>query len=413
MQKEIDFKIISKDKTVRARVGKLITPHGTIHTPSYVSVGTQASVKSLSSQELQAIGTQIILGNAYHLHLRPGEELIATMGGLGKFMNWQGPTMTDSGGFQVFSLGAAHVADQKKLSKFSAVTDQQGDIEENSFMRQAQKQIQHVKKAKIDDDGVTFYSHIDGSIHRLDPPSSIAIQEKLGADLIVAFDDHESPLWSYDEIKMSLERTNRWALRSLAVHNRRDQLMYGVTHGGMYEDLRKESAVFINEHFNAIAIGGAYGSKKALYDVIDWTVPHVDEEKPRHLLGIGEISDILEAIERGMDLFDCVAPTRRARHGNIYMRPKNGSAPRQNFSLQITNAEFEKDKKPLDPDCNCFTCQNYTRAYIHHLVSAKELLGYRLATYHNVYFVTDFMRQVREAIQDGRFQDFRREWIGK
>lgn len=413
------FKVISKDKKSKARVGKLMTPHGIVNTPNFVAVGTQASVKTLSPKDLEEIGSQIALANTYHLHLRPTENVVKKMGGLGKFMNFTKTTMTDSGGFQVFSLGVAQepVKEFKgqRLSKFSKAgflpQDEIVIDEESSFIRQAKEKTQRVKQAKIDDSGVTFYSHLDGSKHRLDPQSSISMQEKIGADLIVAFDDHESPLWTYKQIKESLERTNRWAIESIKAHKRKDQLMYGVTHGGMFQDLREESAKFTEKNFNAIAIGGAYGSKKLLYQVIDWTIPYLSNEKPRHLLGIGEVVDVLEAVERGMDLFDCVAPTRRARHGSIYINPKNGGSKENGFTMQITNSKYIADKRPLDPGCLCYTCQNFTRSYITHLFKAKELLGYRLATYHNVYFIVNLMREIRKSIEEGSFERQKKSWL--
>lgn len=409
------FTIKAKDK--KARLGKLVTPHGEIETPAFVSVGTQATVKALSPKDMEEIGTQIVLGNAYHLHLRPGEKVVEKFGGLGKFMGWKGPTMTDSGGYQVFSLGSAHdtkKADKKslssgKLSKFSKIEVASGHRLEEERLK---KQMTHsLKPAIIDDDGVTFYSHLNGDKKRLDPQTSIRIQEQLGADLIVAFDDHESPLWSHAETKFSLDRSNRWGLESLQFHKRKDQLMYGVTHGGLFEDLRVESAKFIDKYFQAIAIGGAYSSKETLYKVIDWSVPYFSEDKPRHLLGISEISDLFEAVERGMDFFDCVAATRRARHGNIYISPKNGGKAKQSYAMQITNAEYMLNSEPLDPGCACYTCQNFTRGYVNHLFKAYELLGYRLATYHNVYFVTNLMKEIRKAIGEGRFADLKKEWI--
>ncbi len=416
--KNITFKVKKKDNPQvggsKARVGELVTPHGIIETPAFVSVGTQASVKSLSAHDLKEIGVQIVLGNAYHLHLRPGEDVVAKMGGLGKFSSWSGPTMTDSGGFQVFSLGAAQISlSDQKVTKFSKpLTDERADSleEESSFIRQAQKVSQTIKPAKIDEEGVTFYSHIDGSEKRLDPQISVNVQEKLGADLIVAFDDHESPLWTYEKISESLVRTERWGLESRKAQKRTDQLMYGVTHGGMYEDLRKSSAKFTNKHFDAISIGGAYGSKEKLYQVIDWTVPFLDEDKPRHLLGIGEVVDIFEAVSRGMDFFDCVAPTRRARHGGIYIHPENGGVSKHSFIMLIKNAEFETDTKPLDPGCLCYACQNFTRAYVHHLFRAHELLAYRLASYHNVYFLTNLMREIRESLRNETFATLKKKW---
>ncbi len=426
-------------KGSKARLGELKTPHGTIKTPNFNPVGTQATVKSLSALDIKEIGAQIILSNGYHLHLRPGEEVVAKMGGLGKFMNWDGPTMTDSGGFQVFSLGAAHQA-KGKLTKFTskvfvyddvhqpniAFSEQERKLRKKQLINidadevdavdplliQGARKPMKVKPAKIDEDGVTFYSHLNGEKRRLDPAISIGIQEKLGADLIVAFDDHESPMWEYEETKVSLGRTNRWGLESLKAHKRKDQLMYGVVHGGMFEDLRKTSAIFTDKHFDAIAIGGAYNSKEVLYNVLDWTLPLVTPEKPRHLLGIGEFVDMFEGVDRGVDFFDCVAPTRRGRHGNLYVSPASGGTVKNKFCMNIANSKYKDDAKPIDPTCDCRTCQNYTRAYLHHLYRTEELLGYRLASYHNVYFITKVMEKVREAITNDTFLEMKKEWIG-
>ena len=276
--------------------------------------------------------------------------MIEEAGGLGKFMGWNGPTITDSGGFQVFSLGAGQKGHKghDKLTKFSkSVFVYDGDLDSRLRGNDKGKSVR-VRPAEIDEDGVMFYSHLNGDELRLTPEISIKLQEKLGADLIVAFDDHESPLWDHAETKFSMERTNRWALESLKAHSRRDQLMYGVIHGGVFQDLREESARFTDKHFGAIAIGGSYTSKEVLKQVIDWVVPLVDEEKPRHMLGIGEVSDLFEGVSRGMDLFDCVAPTRRGRHGNIYIHPKSGGVKEHSFTMQITNKVFERDFGPLD-----------------------------------------------------------------
>lgn len=409
------FQILTKDSNSGARLGKLQTPHGVIETPSFVPVGTQAAVKGLSPQELKEMGAQIVLANTYHLFLRPGAELIEKMGGLGKFMGWDGPTMTDSGGFQVFSLGVAQES-RGKLTKFSteSVFLPEKDPaygEDAEFIRQLKNKTHRIKPAKIDDDGVTFYSHLNGDKYRLDPKISIVLQEKIGADLIVAFDDHESPLWDFWETKDSLDRTNKWALESLNAHKRKDQLIYGVTHGGIFQELREESAKFTDKHFEAIAIGGAYTSKEILYKVVDWTMPFISEEKPRHLLGIAEVQDLFEGVERGMDLFDCVAPTRRARHGSIYIHPENNGSKNNGYTMQITNSKFAADKSPLDPGCACYTCQNFSRAYLCHLFKARELLAYRLATFHNVYFITKLMEEIREAIGEGRIREMKIEWL--
>lgn len=421
------FTIDQKDKSSRARAGVLKTPHGEILTPNFNPVGTQATVKTLSSQDIKDLGGQIILANTYHLSLRPGAEVIEKMGGLGKFMGWSGPTMTDSGGFQVFSLGAAQTgtdADKRKLHKFSKqpsvfVPEEADTVEQiiedreekSSFVRKIEEKTNRIKPAKIDDDGVTFYSHIDGSKKRLDAEISISLQEQIGADLIVAFDDHESPLWNHEDTKYSLERSDRWGLASLEVQKRHDQLMYGVTHGGIYEDLRIASAKFTEKHFPAIAIGGAYTSKDVLYDVIRWSVPHFSDDKPRHLLGIGEVQDLFEAISLGIDFFDCVAPTRRGRHGNVYISPANGGHPSNNFTLQMTNAKHIVDKNPIDPGCQCFTCTNYTRAYLRHLFASDEILGQRLGSIHNVYFIVNLVKTIRESILAGNFAELKARWI--
>ncbi|MBP9691460.1 tRNA guanosine(34) transglycosylase Tgt [Candidatus Woesebacteria bacterium] len=402
-----DFKIHKIQKGSKARLGELKTPHGVIKTPNFNPVGTQATVKGLSALDIKEIGAQIILSNAYHLHLRPGEDEVAKRGGLGKFMAWDGPTMTDSGGFQVFSLGAAYKT-KGKLNKFSSNVF----VYDDETPKQEKRTSLNIKPAKIDEEGVTFFSHLDGDKKRLDPQISMDIQEKLGADLIVAFDDHESPVWEYAETKHSLERSNRWGLESLKVHKRSaDQLMYGVVHGGVFEDLRKESAIFTDKHFPAIAIGGAYTSKEVLYNVLEWTLPLTDPQKPRHLLGIGEFVDLFEGVHRGVDFFDCVAPTRRGRHGNVYIAPSSGGTVKNKFCLTISNAAYKDDPLPIDPTCDCKVCKNFTRSYIHHLFRAQELLGFHLASYHNIYFITKTMEKVREAIAEDRFLAMKKEWI--
>lgn len=416
-----EFKILQKDSRSQARAGKLSTPHGEVQTPHFNPVGTQATVKTLSSTDLREIGAQMVLANTYHLHLRPGTEVVDTLGGVSKFMGWNGPTMTDSGGYQVFSLGVAQkkvkVTDRhgRKLSKFSKSVF----IDPGEFSNQLpaitktreEKELKKLRGAKITEEGVWFYSHVDGSKRWFDAEVSIKTQEQLGADLIVAFDDHESPLWDYETTRVSLERTNRWALASLAAQKRKDQLMYGVVHGGLYEDLRRESAKFTDKYFQAVSIGGSYATKQILYHVLDWTVPYFQEDKPRHLLGIGEVQDIFEGVARGIDFFDCVAPTRRGRHGNFYISPKNGGRTTNNFTIQITNSKYTLDTDPIDPGCECYTCQNYTRAYLRHLFYADELLGQRLGSYHNVYFIVNLVKEIRESILEGSFSNLFKDWI--
>lgn len=417
------FSILHKDKASKARAGKLVTPHGEILTPSFNPVGTQATIKTLSSQDLEQIGAQIILGNTYHLNLRPGVDVVEKMGGLASFQGWSGPTMTDSGGYQVFSLGVAQkkvaIKDRhgRKMSKFSKSVFLSPDTLFKQGLLPAitktteERKLKKLREAKVTEDGVWFYSHIDGSKHWFDADVSIAAQERLGADLIVAFDDHESPLWDHETTAVSVERTNRWALASLAAQTRGDQLMYGVVHGGWYEDLRKASASFTDKYFPAISVGGSYTSKEVLYTVLDWTVPYFQEDKPRHLLGIGEVQDLFEGVARGMDFFDCVAPTRRGRHGNLYRSPENGGRKENNFTMQITNEQYKLDNDPIDPGCACFTCQNYTRAYLRHLFVADEILAQRLGSYHNVYFIVNLMKKIRESILEGSFSQLRQKWI--
>lgn len=417
------FIIHAKDKPSQARLAELRTPHGTVKTPAFVPVGTLATVKGISPRALKELGTQIYLANTYHLHLRPGEEVIAKMGGLPKFMGWDGPTMTDSGGYQVFSLGVAqrkqvikditgkkHTAYTKSVFvKDTDVMPLLSSITKTTEERQKRK----LRSALVKDEGVCFYSHLNGNKEWFDAEKSIRIQEKLGADLIVAFDDHESPVWDHETTKLSLERTSRWGIASLKAQKRKDQLMYGIVHGGHYEDLRKFSAGFTNKYFDAISIGGSYTSKQVLFQMVSSCVPFFDEEKPRHLLGIGEIEDVFESVSRGMDFFDCVAPTRRARHGSLFIHPENGGRKENSFAFHITNQRFRTDPEPLDPGCPCYVCRNFTRAYLHHLFIGEELLGYQLATYHNLFYITSLMSQIREAIGQGSFHLLKADWLGK
>ena len=403
------FKIKSKDG--KARVGEIKTEHGSILTPAFFPVGTKGTVKSLTSVQLKEISPQAVLANTYHLHLQPGEDVIKKLGGLHSFMNLNKPLMTDSGGFQVFSLG---VGLEKPGVKF--LKEEKSKIINNISNLEVEEPRPRLNK--ITEEGVEFQSHIDGSKHKLTPELSIAIQEKLGADLIIAFDDLESPTYSYEQTRKSLELTNRWELRSLKAHlafqgealEARRQLLYGVTHGGKFEELRRQSAQFVNKNFDAIALGGAHKNKKNLYEVIEWTVEELDDEKPRHLLGIGEVDDIFEAVERGIDTFDCVIPTRLGRMGHVFIYPPEGNV-RNRFRYDITKSKFATDKKPIDPKCQCWVCQNFTRAYINHLFRSRELLGYTLATYHNVYFMVNLINQIRQSILDQKFERLKKKWV--
>jgi queuine tRNA-ribosyltransferase/7-cyano-7-deazaguanine tRNA-ribosyltransferase len=388
---QISFKITKKDKKSKARAGIIKTPHGDIETPIFVPVGTKATVKALNPKDLWEMGSQIVLSNTYHLLLRPGPEIVKKFGGLAKFMGWNGPTMTDSGGFQVFSLGVGLEHGVGKLLR-----EEEGE--------------KKPRLNKITEEGVMFQSHIDGKKYFLSAEKSIEIQEKLGADLIVAFDDLESPKYSHIEAKKSLELTEKWLLRSKKAHKRKDQLLYGVTHGGIYKDLRILSAKFVDKNFDAIALGGAHKNKENMYEIIDWTVDNIDENKPKHMLGIGEVDDIFEIIERGIDTFDCVIPTRLGRTGFFFVSPKEGNK-KNRFRLSIDKSIYKTDKNPLDKNCKCYVCLNFTRGYINHLFKAKELLSYSLISYHNVYFLVNLTKEIRKSIMNETFQAFKKKWM--
>lgn len=421
------FKIISKDKSARAGVIK--TPHGDVLTPAFFPVGTKGTLKSMTGAQIREIKPQAVLGNTYHLMLQPGEDMVEKMGGLSKMMDWNGPTFTDSGGFQVFSLGVGLEKPGVKFLKPISEDDRKSKVENRTLKMENRRSIysqsstlknpsstihdlpsESPRLNKITEEGVEFQSHIDGSKHMLSPESSIEIQEKLGADLVVAFDDLESP--TYDEAKTlkSLDLTEKWLLRSLKAQKRLDQLMYGVTHGGQFKNLRKKSAEFVNSHFDAIALGGAHASKKNLYEVVEWTVSCLDEDKPRHLLGIGEVDDIFEAVERGIDTFDCVIQTRLGRMGHVFVSPKEGNV-KNRFRFDITKSKFARDLKPIDENCDCYVCKTYPRAYINHLFRSKELLAYTLASFHNVYFTVNLTNKIRQSIIDQKFEALKKAWI--
>lgn len=391
MKKNVSFAISQKDKKTRVRTGIIKTPHGDIRTPNFCSVATQGTVKALDAKDMQNIGADVILANTYHLHIRPGEDVIAKHGGLADFMAWGGPTMTDSGGFQVFSLGVALEQGVGKLLK-----------EETTESKP--------RLNKITEEGVHFQSHLDGAPLFLSPETSIDIQEKIGADLIVAFDDLESPKYDYKETLRSLELTEKWLIRSKNAQKRDDQLLYGVTHGGKFEDLRIRSAKFNDKYFDAISLGGAHDSKENMYDVVRWTVDNVDEAKPKHMLGVGEIDDIFNIVELGIDTFDCVIPTRVARMGWYFVYPPEGN-PSNRFRKDISKALNMKLLEPLSKDCTCMVCQSYTKSYIHHLFKARELLAYRLLTYHNIHFYITLMGEIRNSIEEERFLHLKKKWL--
>jgi queuine tRNA-ribosyltransferase len=359
------FSVHKQDADSAARLGSLRTPHGSAPTPLFAPVGTQATVKTLSPRDLQELGTDLVLANTYHLYLRPGADLIERLGGLHRFMGWHGPILTDSGGYQVFSL--AHMR-------------------------------------RVDQDGVTFRSHIDGSLHRFTPETVIAIEEQLGADIIMVLDECPDPLdRAYNQ--EALRRTHAWAERCLAAHRRSDQALFGIVQGGVFPDLRADSARFLAQlGFPGYAVGGlAVGETKAqMAATLEITCPLLPADKPRYLMGVGAPEDILESVARGVDMFDSVLPTRLARNGSLLTRTGR---------INIRNAQHAESEDPIEAGCTCYACQHFTRAYLRHLFKAGEVLGLRLATLHNLSFMVHFMAQVRQAIADGSFPEFKEAFL--
>lgn len=400
----IKFTIEKKLPNKLGRAGVLETPHGKIETPAFVVVGTKGSVKSLTPEQVAGLGAEVALANTYHLYLQPGDETVRDMGGLNKMMNWNGPTMTDSGGFQAFSLGAAFGKGVSKVAK-------EGDGDENEEGSQEEPKLAH-----IDEDGVTFKSPFDGSKHKFTPERSIEIQHNIGADMIFAFDECTSPRASYEYQKEAMERTHRWAERSLAAHKKNSeasesQALFGIVQGGRFQDLREESARVISKmDFDGFGIGGSF-TKEDMDTAVGWVNKILPEEKPRHLLGIGEPMDLFGGAENGADLFDCVAPTRIGRNGSFYT--KNGK-------INILNSAFRNDFSPIDEDCGCYVCKNpnhggvnYTRAYLAHLFRAREMLGATLGSIHNLYFIVNLVKKIRQSILDGNFPEFKEEFLKK
>ncbi|WP_010270749.1 tRNA guanosine(34) transglycosylase Tgt [Paenibacillus senegalensis] len=363
----VTYELIKTCKQTGARLGRVHTPHGTIETPAFMPVGTQATVKTMSPEELKQMDAHIILSNTYHLFLRPGHEIVKRAGGLHTFMNWDRPILTDSGGFQVFSLS---------------------DIR------------------KISEEGVEFRSHLNGDKLFLSPEKAMEIQNALGSDIMMAFDECAPYPADHAYVKKSLERTTRWAERCLKSHARPDeQALFGIIQGGMYEDLRKQSAAELTSlDFPGYAIGGlSVGEPKPLmYEVLDYTVPLMPAAKPRYLMGVGSPDALVEGAMRGVDMFDCVLPTRIARNGTVMT---------SSGRLVVRNAKHAEDFSPLDPECGCYTCRNYSKAYIRHLLKADETFGIRLTTYHNLHFLLELMRKVRQAIAEDRLRDFRDEFF--
>lgn len=388
----------SLGKGTLARMGVISTPHGNISTPAFIVVGTKATVKALTPEQVSATHAQAVLANAYHLYLQPGHAIVEQAGGLGKFMNWQGPTFTDSGGFQVLSLG----------SGFKKVLAMQSD----TALEQDAIAPMKTRRAFVDKDGVTFKSHLDGSSHRFTPEHSIQVQHALGADIMFAFDELTSLLDPYDYQVASLERTHRWAERCCAeikrlreTHPERPyQALFGVIQGAQYEDLRRTAGKFMGTlPFDGYGIGGAL-EKDRLGEIVRWVNEELPPEKPKHLLGISEPGDIFVAIENGVDTFDCVSPTRVGR---------NGSAYTYQGRINITGARYKADFSPLLNGCECYTCQNYTRAYVHHLLRAKERLAATLMSIHNEHFIIKLVDDIRASIEDGSFFELKERWLAK
>ena len=365
----VTYKLIKQCPRTGARLGKLITPHGEIDTPVFMPVGTQASVKGISPEELEALGAKIILSNTYHLFLRPGHELVAEAGGLHKFMNWNGSILTDSGGFQVFSL---------------------------SDLR------------KITEEGVAFRSHLDGAKLFLSPEKAMEIENALGADIMMAFDECTPYPSTYDYTKRSLERTTRWADRCLKAHkNTEKQALFGIVQGGTFADLRKKSArEIVSLDFPGYAIGGLSVGEatQTMYDMLEETVPELPGNKARYLMGVGRPDNLVEGVMRGIDMFDCVLPTRIGR---------NGTALTSRGRVIVRDAKYAHDFSPIDPECNCPACRNHSKAYIRHLLKAGEMYGLRLMTIHNLYYLVHLMGDIRKAIAEDRFPEFREEFYEK
>ncbi|MDO8957508.1 MAG: tRNA guanosine(34) transglycosylase Tgt [Deltaproteobacteria bacterium] len=355
------FEVLKKDNNSRARLGRCHTAHGVFHTPAFIPVGTQATVKAMTPEELRDLGAEIILSNTYHLYLRPGHERIRRLGGLHRFMHWEHPLLTDSGGFQVFSL--------------------------NSLV-------------KVSEEGVEFKSHLDGSRHFITPEKAIAIQEALGADIIMCLDECTPYPASHEEAECSLQRTLKWSRRCRESHQASHQALFGIVQGGMYSDLRRKGVeVLVEIGFDGYALGGlSVGeNKEIMVRVIGETAPLLPENLPRYVMGLGMPGDMIEAVREGVDMFDCVLPTRNARNGMLFTR---------SGKMAIKNAKYAEDPSPIEPGCPCYTCRNYSRAYLRHLYFAEEILAFRLNTIHNLHFYLTFMREMRQAIAEDRLDGF-------
>lgn len=400
---QFSFNVNTRIEGALGRTGQISTPHGAISTPAFIPVGTKATVKSVLPESMKELGAQALLANAYHLYLQPGPDIVDEAGGLGAFMNWPGPTFTDSGGFQVLSLGVGFkkviAMDEKTFRSDEVIADKKERL------------------AHVDDDGVTFKSHLDGSMHRFTPEISLQIQHKLGADIMFAFDECTTLHNTRGYQQKSLERTRLWAKRCLVEHGRLTaershkpyQALFGVLQGAQYEDLRRKAArdlAGLNEDgitFDGFGLGGALDKAK-LGEIVGWLCEELPEDKPRHLLGIGEPDDLFVGVENGADTFDCVAPSRQARTSAVFT--KDGR-------VNLTNAKFQRKFAPISEDCDCYTCTHYTAAYLNHLFKAKEMLASTLATIHNERFIVTLVDRMRQTIESGEFYDFKAEFLGR
>ncbi len=380
------------------RAGVMHTPHGPIRTPAFTPVGTKATVKAVLPETMRDLGAQVILANAYHLYLQPGADIVDAAGGLAAFMGWHGPTITDSGGFQVLSLGVGF----KKVLAMDSKAQRSDDV-----IAKGKDRLAHV-----DDDGVTFKSHLDGSMHRFTPEVSMQVQHQIGADIMFAFDECTTLMNTREYQERSVQRTQEWAVRCVAERQRLTderadkpyQALFAVVQGAQYEDLRRQSARDLAAlPVDGFGIGGAL-EKEQLGTIVRWVCEELPEDRPRHLLGIGEPLDVFAGVESGADTFDCVAPSRNARNGTVFHSRKR---------FHLTNGVYRRDFSPIDETCDCYTCQNYTRAYLHHLFKAKEMLASTLATIHNERYIVRLIDQVRESILDGTFTELRDEVVGR
>lgn len=397
------FELETEIPGFQGRSGKISTPHGEILTPAFIPVGTKATVKSVLPDSVADIGAQAVLANAYHLYLQPGPDVLDEAGGISKFMNWDKPTFTDSGGFQVMSLGVG----------FKKVIDMNGDsLNSDDVIAEKRERLAHV-----DDEGVTFKSHLDGSMHRFTPEISMQVQHKIGADIMFAFDELTTLHNTRKYQEKSLERTRLWALRCLDEHqrltqersNKPYQALFGVLQGAQFEDLRRKAAQDLGQMessgitFDGFGLGGAL-DKSQLGTIVSWMTEELPINKPRHLLGIGEPVDLFAGVENGADTFDCVAPTREARTSAVY-------SPDGRFN--VSNGSYRRDFSPIVEDCSCYTCKNYSRAYLNHLFRAKEILGPTLATIHNLHFIVDLVAKMRSSINKGEFKEFKADFLGR